>query len=318
MSNSLEQISAVPGFGELTAREDRQAAVAPAERSVGGSTDPAGRMKARALHAYKRAQLIEHAAVAVGRALLIVAILSLWGYAAGRWIDAQSISDPLSVLAALLDLIKTGRLWPQLGQTLAEVLAGYAAGAVAATILAFAFASAPTAERVLRPFLLAVYSIPKIALAPLIVMWFGLGIAPKIILAGTFVFFVVFMNAVAGIQTVNRHHINIIRVMGASRMAVLLKIVMPTMMPFLLLGLRISIPEAMTGAVIGEFISASKGLGYLVYSASNDLNMAVSVAAIIILVIVVAIADVVLGMIEQRLPWQPPGSKKIRLGKRAD
>lgn len=287
-----------------------------ADRQARNATDFVEALKARTLRANRRGRLIEHAAIAVGRSLLIVAILAIWSYAAGRWIDAQSTSDPLSVLVALWELIATGRLWPQLGQTVTEVLAGYAAGAVAATLLAFAFASAPAAERVLRPFLLSVYSIPKIALAPLMVMWFGLGIAPKIILAGTFVFFIVFMNAVAGIQSVNRHHINIIRVMGAGRQAVLLKVVIPTMVPFLLLGLRISIPEAMTGAVIGEFISASQGLGYLVYSASNDLNMAVSMAAITVLVVVVAIGDVVLGIVEQRLPWQPPGSKTIRSGKR--
>ena len=287
-----------------------------ADRQARNATDFVEALKARTLRANRRGRLIEHAAIAVGRSLLIVAILAIWSYAAGRWIDAQSISDPLSVLVALWELIATGRLWPQLGQTVTEVLAGYAAGAVAATLLAFAFASAPAAERVLRPFLLSVYSIPKIALAPLMVMWFGLGIAPKIILAGTFVFFIVFMNAVAGIQSVNRHHINIIRVMGAGRQAVLFKVVIPTMVPFLLLGLRISIPEAMTGAVIGEFISASQGLGYLVYSASNDLNMAVSMAAITVLVVVVAIGDVTLGIVEQRLPWQPPGSKTIRSGKR--
>lgn len=287
-----------------------------ADRQARNATDFVEALKARTLRANRRGRLIEHAAIAVGRSLLIVAILAIWSYAAGRWIDTQSISDPLAVLVALWELIATGRLWPQLGQTVTEVLAGYAAGAVAATLLAFAFASAPAAERVLRPFLLSVYSIPKIALAPLMVMWFGLGIAPKIILAGTFVFFIVFMNAVAGIQSVNRHHINIIRVMGAGRQAVLFKVVISTMVPFLLLGLRISIPEAMTGAVIGEFISASQGLGYLVYSASNDLNMAVSMAAITVLVVVVAIGDVALGIVEQRLPWQPPGSKTIRSGKR--
>jgi NitT/TauT family transport system permease protein len=86
--------------------------------------------------------------------------------------------------------------------------------------------------------------------------------------------------------------------------------------PFLLLGLRVSIPEAMTGAVIGEFISASRGLGYLVYSASNELNAAVSLAALLVLVLVVAFADMLLGMIEGRLPWQPANSKTIRSGLR--
>jgi NitT/TauT family transport system permease protein len=261
-------------------------------------------MKARAVTGHRTAIRLNRTAVAVGRALLIVFVLGFWAYAAQLWSDTQSISDPASVFAALVDLIKTGRLWPQLWQTLFEVFVGYGAGALAATLLAFAFAMVPAAERVLRPFLLAVYSIPKIALAPLVVMWFGLGIAPKMILSATFVFFIVFMNAVAGIESVKRDHVNILKVMGAGRRALLVKLVLPTMMPFLLLGLRLSIPEAMTGAVIGEFISASQGLGYLVYSASNELNMAVSIAAIVVLVLVVGIADGLLSVFERRLPWQ--------------
>ena len=266
--------------------------------------DKAELLIAYALRNNRRGRLIEHAAIAIGRSLLIAAILFLWAYAAGRWVDAQSISDPVSVFGALWNLIETGHLWPDLGQTVGEVLAGYFAGAAIAILLSFAFALMPDAEPVLRPFLLAVYSIPKIALAPLMVMWFGLGIAPKIILAATFVFFIVFMNAVAGIQGINQQLVSIVRVMGAGRWAVIAKVVIPSVVPFLILGLRISIPEAMTGAVIGEFISASQGLGYLVYSASNDLNMAVSMAALVVLVIVVGIGDFVLGVVEQRLPWK--------------
>jgi NitT/TauT family transport system permease protein len=88
------------------------------------------------------------------------------------------------------------------------------------------------------------------------------------------------------------------------------------MIPFLLLGLRVSIPEAMTGAVIGEFISASRGLGYLVYSASNEMNTAVSLAALVVLVLVVAVADLALGLLERMLPWQPADSRTIRSGMR--
>lgn len=270
----------------------------------------------QALAAQRTDRIVDRSAIAVGRAILIAMILGLWAYASGRWLDAESVSDPISVVRALADLIATGRLWPQLWQTVVEVFAGYFAGAIAGAALAFGFAMMPGAERVMRPFLLALYSIPKIALAPLIVMWFGLGIAPKIILAGMFVFFIVFMNAVAGIQSVNRQHVNILRVMGAGRFAMIRKVVLPTMVPFLLLGLRISIPEAMTGAVIGEFISASRGLGYLVYSASNEMNTAVSFAALVVLVFVVAFADFGLGMLERFLPWQPATSKTIRSGLR--
>jgi NitT/TauT family transport system permease protein len=256
------------------------------------------KLKDAALRHVRRDRLIAGAGVAVGRALLIAAILGLWAYAAGRWIDHDTVSDPLAVLAALRGLVVTGRLWPDLWQTVMEVVAGYLAGATAGALFASLFALAPAVERVLRPFLIAVYAIPKIALAPLIVMWFGLGIAPKIILAGAFVFFIVFMNAVAGIESVNPHHVNIVRVMGAGRFAVLRKIVLPTAVPFLVLGMRLAVPEAMVGAVIGEFISANRGLGYVVYSASNELNTAVSMAALVVLVLVVALADVGLGLIE--------------------
>jgi NitT/TauT family transport system permease protein len=268
------------------------------------------RLHAQALAAQRKGRIANHTIVAVGRAVLIAVILAGWAFASGRWLDAETVSNPLAVLAALDDLIASGRLWPQLWQTVAEVFTGYFAGAIAGAALAFALAMAPSAERVLRPFLLALYSIPKIALAPLIVMWFGLGIAPKIILAGMFVFFIVFMNAVAGIQSVNGQLVTILRVMGAGRLAIMRKVLLPTMIPFLLLGLRISIPEAMTGAVIGEFISASRGLGYLIYSASNEMNMAVSFAAIVVLVVVVAVGDFVLGMLERMLPWQPVVAKQ--------
>jgi NitT/TauT family transport system permease protein len=247
----------------------------------------------------RRQSLYEHTGVAVGRALFIGAVLLLWGYASGRWIDHQAISDPVSVLQALYHLIETGRLWPDLGQTVLEVVAGYGFGALAAVLVASLFALFPSLEQAMRPILISIYSIPKVALAPLIIMWFGLGIAPKIILAGGFVFFIVFMNLIAGIESVNRNHVNIVRVMGAGRLTVLRKIVLPTAVPFLFLGLRLAIPEAMIGAVIGEFISGSQGLGFLVYSASNELNTAVSMAALVVLVMVVAFGDALLGLCEK-------------------
>jgi NitT/TauT family transport system permease protein len=268
-----------------------------------GNAEVERALQERVLRESRRQGLIQHAAIAVGRALLIGSILGLWAYAAGRWIDDQSVSNPVAVFSALYDLIATGRLWPDLWQTVFEVLSGYVLGAVAAVIVATLFAIFPAMEQAMRPLLIAIYSIPKVALAPLIVMWFGLATAPKIILAGGFVFFIVFMNVIAGIESVNRNHVNIVRVMGAGRVTILRKIVLPTAIPFLFLGLRLAIPEAMIGAVIGEFISGSQGLGFLVYSASNALNTAVSMAALVVLVMVVAIGDIILGICERI--WLP-------------
>ncbi|MDR7448948.1 MAG: ABC transporter permease subunit, partial [Armatimonadota bacterium] len=164
----------------------------------------------------------------------------------------------------------------------------------------------PTAQRVLRPFLLAFYAIPKIALAPLIVMWFGLGLAPKVLLAAIFVFFVVFMNVVTGIFSVSPHLVATLRVMGASRTTLLWKVTLPSTIPYLTSGLRIGIPEAMIGAVIGEFMAATRGLGYLVNAAAAQFNTTVTLAAIAALVGVVVLMDGVLTLAEARLlRWRP-------------
>jgi NitT/TauT family transport system permease protein len=263
-------------------------------------------LHARSLRQSRLDGLARQVGIAVGRGILIAVVLGTWAYLSGRWVDRQAVSDPAEVLDALIMLIATGRLWPDLWQTVIEVLSGYAIGAAIGAALALGLALAPAAKPVLRPFLLAFYSIPKIALAPLIVMWFGLGTAPKIILAAAFVFFVVFMNAVAGIDSVNPQQTQIVRVMGAGRIAVLRKVVLPTTVPFLIAGLRLAIPEALIGAVIGEFISANRGLGYLINAAASQFNTAVSLAAIVVLLAVVAIADFALGLVERHLlRWRP-------------
>jgi NitT/TauT family transport system permease protein len=140
----------------------------------------------------------------------------------------------------------------------------------------------------------------------LIVMWFGLGIEPKIVLVAIFVFFVVFTNAIAGIDSVRIAFLNLARVMGAGRADLVVKILIPTTVPFILMGLRLGIPEAISGAVIGEFMSSTSGLGYLVKSASEQFNMAVALAAIVVLLAIVAAADAVLDRAGRRLlRWRP-------------
>ncbi len=266
-------------------------------------------LHARAGQDARSRELARGAAITAGRALVFGAVLGGWAYVSGRLVDRQFISDPVGVLRALWEMVISGRLWPNLFQTLAEVLGGYAIGAMLGIGLAVLVAFQQRVLRVLRPFLIAFYSIPKIALAPLIIMWFGLGIAPKIILATVFVFFVVFMNMVAGLYHVSPHLVNVVRVMGASRADVLWKVTLPSTLPYLMSGLRIGVPEALIGAVIGEFISANAGLGYLVNAAAGQFNTAVTFAAIVALLLIVMAMDVSLSVIERRLMrWRPADS----------
>lgn len=261
---------------------------------------------ARAGAAVRARGRAERLTVALGRAALLALALGAWAWASGRLVDREFLSDPLAVALALRDLALSGRLWPHLGQTVAEVLAGYAIGVALGVALTVLVAAVEAAHRVLRPFLVAFYSIPKIALAPLIIMWFGLGAAPKVLLAAAFVFFVVFMNMVAGVYAVNPSLLAAMRVMGASRAVVLRKVTLPSAVPYLMTGLRLAVPEALIGAVVGEFIAANQGLGYLVTSAAAQFNTAATMAAIVALLLIVVVMDAALSLAERRLlRWRP-------------
>jgi NitT/TauT family transport system permease protein len=246
------------------------------------------------------------AGIAIGRAVVLAAALGAWGYASGRLVDAEFLSHPAAVLSAFTELVRSGRVFPHLWQTLVEVLGGYAIGVALGVGLTVLVAATPAAHLVLRPFLMAFYSIPKIALAPLIIMWFGLATAPKVILASAFVFFVVFMNMVAGVYAVNPQLASALRVMGATRPEILAKLTLPSTVPYLMTGLRLAVPEALIGAVVGEFIAASRGLGYLVTSAAAQFNTAATMAAILALLVIVVVMDFGLSIAERRLlHWRP-------------
>jgi NitT/TauT family transport system permease protein len=256
------------------------------------------RLLASAAAEAERRRRARRAGVAVGRAGLLAVSLAAWGLASGRLVDAEFLSDPPAVLAALAELVRTGRLWPHLGQTLGEVLLGYGLGVALAVGFTAVVAAVPAAHQVLRPFLVAFYSIPKIALAPLMIMWFGLGLAPKVILATIFVFFVVFLNMVAGVYAVNGQLLNVLRVMSAGRLVLLRKVTLPS-----------AVPHLLTGAVVGEFIAANRGLGYLVTSAAAQFNTAATLAAIVALLGIVVTMDLAVGMAERRLlRWRPPAA----------
>ena len=231
----------------------------------------------------RRQGLIEHAAVAVGRALLIGAILGLWAYAAGRWVDRQAVSDPVAVLGALYHLIETGRLWPELWQTVFEVLAGYAFGALAAVLMASLFAIFPTMEEALRPFLIAVYSIPKVALAPLIILVFGIGLVSKVAVATALTLVVSTLTAYAGVKALDPDGEKLFYSLGASRMQVFRKLVVPFCLPWIISVLRVNIGLALTGAIVGEFIASPHGLGRAILYAGQTYDIALVWVAVLVL-----------------------------------
>ena len=151
----------------------------------------------------RRAARRDRLRIVAGQALLLALILGGWAWASGRVVDRLFLSDPVSVARAFWMILLKGTLWYHLRFTLIETLLGYLIGASLGLGAAIVVAMIPAGELVLRPFVLLAWATPKIALAPLMIIWFGIGMLPKVFLAATFVFFVVFLSTLAGVATVS-------------------------------------------------------------------------------------------------------------------
>ncbi len=244
-----------------------------------------------------------------GRVALLAVCLGLWELLSGRVLDPFFFSSPIRVLAALRRLVLEDDLLWHAQLTTVEAVSGYIVGSIAGVLLAFIVTTWGQLYKVVEPFVLALNGIPRIALAPLFIMWFGIGITPKIVIAALLVFFIVFMNTVSGIQGASPQLIDLARLMGAGRLDVLRKIVLPSALPFIITSLRIVVPTAMIGAIVGEFISAQKGLGFMINRASFEYQTGAAFAGIAVLLAVVVILNTVLSLVEARLlRWQPRGA----------
>jgi NitT/TauT family transport system permease protein len=254
----------------------------------------------------RRAARTDRLRILAGQLVLLALILGGWAWASGRVLDRLFLSDPVSVTKAFWAILLKGTLWYHLRFTLIETLLGYLIGAGLGLAGALAVSMIPTGEPVLRPFVILAYATPKIALAPLMIIWFGIGILPKVILAATFVFFVVFLSTLAGIATVPPQLVSVVRVMGAAPSAVFRKVVLPSALPFILTALRLTIPAALIGAVIGEFISSNRGVGYLINAASSRYATAEVFAGIGSLLVVVLCMNAGLSLLERSWSrWAP-------------
>ena len=254
----------------------------------------------------RRAARTDRLRILTGQLVLLALILGGWAWASGRVLDRLFLSDPVSVTKAFWAILLKGTLWYHLRFTLIETLLGYLIGAGLGLAGALAVSMIPAGEPVLRPFVILAYATPKIALAPLMIIWFGIGILPKVILAATFVFFVVFLSTLAGIATVPPQLVSVVRVMGAAPSAVFRKVVLPSALPFILTALRLTIPAALIGAVIGEFISSNRGVGYLINAASSRYATAEVFAGIGSLLVVVLCMNAGLSLLERSWSrWAP-------------
>ncbi len=235
------------------------------------------------------------------RVALVVGFALLWELLSGPVLDPFFFSRPSRIIQEVGEWVASGELFFHLQFTLTAMIAGYILGVVLGLSFAIVFGLVYFLYRVTEPVVLIIYSIPSVAIGPLLIIWFGIHMLPKIILAAFFVFFVVFMNTVTGIRNVNTALIDIALVMGASRREIITKIVLPGAYPYIVAALRITLPSALIGAVVGEFISSNRGIAYLIMESSLRFNTAGTFGALIVLGIVVVLLNAVLTPLESRL-----------------
>ena len=220
---------------------------------------------------------------------LALFILACWQVASGRLVDNFFISNPLDVAVRLWEWTITGYIFPHLWVTFYETIAGFVLGSLIGALLGIWLGVARFMSRLLNPFLFAFYALPKIALAPLLVLWFGLGLESKIALSTVIVFFLVFYNTFTGVREVDQDMIDTVRLMKARPYQVLLHVVIPSAMSWIFAGLKISVPYALIGAIVGELIAANQGLGYLVQRMGADFDTT-GVFAVLVVIGLLAIA----------------------------
>jgi NitT/TauT family transport system permease protein len=243
------------------------------------------------------------------RIALGVALFALWEGISGPVIDKFYLSRPSEIAVYFWGSLTSGQLIADLSLSLYATLVGFAFGALVGLALGLLLSLNQMAADVTRPYILAVYGIPRIALAPVFILWFGIGILSKEMMAGMATFLLVFFNTYEGIRAADLGLRNVAMVMGATRWKLFFYVTLPNASPWIIAGLRIAIPQALVAAVVAEFIASTAGLGYRIMETTYTLNTAGTMSGILVLMTVVVVLNAVLDRFEDHvLRWRPKES----------
>ena len=214
--------------------------------------------------------------------------------------------EPVKVFARLWQWFVSGEIYEHLWVTLVETLLAFLIGTVSGVVIGLWLALSPTASAVLDPYIKAVNAMPRVILAPIFFVWFGLGIASKVALGVTLVFFIVFFNVYQGVREVSPVVLANARMLGASPRQLLRHVYVPSAMSWVFASLHNSVGLAFVGAVVGEYLGSAKGVGYLIHQAEGFFDMNTVVAGIVLLTAFALLLDWAVGLAERRLMvWQP-------------
>jgi len=216
--------------------------------------------------------------------LLLVVLLLAWQFLPGMLGTPSYVLPSLSdVLAALFDPAALPRYWANGLSTMTIVLTGLVIGVAAGLLLAITLAQFPRAYAVVFPYIVAIESIPKVAIAPLFIIWFGFGMPSKVVVVVLLAFFPMLVNAIHGFRGVDKDQVDLFKVNGASRWQIQSRLMLPAALPQIFSGLELAVANAMIGAIVAEFVGAQHGLGVLILQAQGRMQTAAVFAILIIL-----------------------------------
>ncbi|WP_150700289.1 ABC transporter permease [Pandoraea terrae] len=234
---------------------------------------------------------------------LVVLLLIVWQFSVPLFgISTFVLPTPLDVLKRTVT--DYALLWTHTQVTLLEVVFGFGAAIVTGIPIALAIFYSRLFEKAVYPVLVGLQTIPKAALAPLLVLYLGYGWAPKVFLAFLISFFPIVISTVVGLQALDKGMINLARSMGASEWQTFFKIRLPAALPNIFGGLKVGISLAVIGAVIGEYVAAEKGLGYLQLQANSQFDTTLNFATVVMISMIGIVLYVLLGIVERRVVYQ--------------
>ena len=247
------------------------------------------------------------AQVALGRALLFAALVAIWQAAvAYKWVDFYFVSSPAAIARRLVELTVSGRLFVHLGVTFGEVVLGFVIGAFLGVGAGMAMAAGRVVPEILDPFIMALYGLPRVALAPLFVVWFGIGIWSKVAVGASIVFFLCIFSTYSGMRFTDANLLQAVKALGGTKRQLLLKVRVPYAVPWIIAGLKSSVGMALIGTIVGEFIAASRGIGWYISYAAGSYDTTGVMAGLVVLGAMSVALNSALRRVETRLlNWKP-------------
>jgi NitT/TauT family transport system permease protein len=243
--------------------------------------------------------------VAGGRILLGLALLATWEWGS-RSFGPLFFAPPLATAQRIIEMAASGKLLTDVIATLRVSALGFIIGCTCGIGLPFLLRLSERLTQAIEPFILASMGIPKYALTPWLILWFGIGDRPKVIVVTLFVFYIVFITVVAGMRSVAPRLISMARVVGASERAIARKVIWVSLLPFFFTGLKVALPRAVSAAIVGEFLVATEGIGFSIERARQLSDTTGVFAGIVIAVALVLLINGIVNVLERRaLKWRP-------------